>query len=150
MKMKPMRDVRYIVVHCSATLPWQDWTVEDVDRCHRGKGWTMVGYHWIIRQNGEIQEGRPEEYAGAHVVGYNEHAIGVCYIGGLDEQGRETDTRTPEQKAALWYLLKELKGDYPNAEILGHCDFPGVTKKCPCFDVKAEVSELNSKTSKFY
>ena len=149
MKMKPMKEVRYIVVHCSATLPWQDWTVQDVDNCHRRKGWAMCGYHWIIRQNGEIQEGRPEKFAGAHVNHYNEHAIGVCYIGGLDELGRDADTRTPEQKAALWHLLKELKQDYPQAMILGHKDFPGVSKSCPCYNVMEEVSDMNSNTE-FY
>ena len=119
MEMKPMKEVLYIVVHCSSTRVNQKWTVEDIDRCHKAKNWAMIGYHWVIYQDGSIHEGRKEKYAGAHVKHYNEHAIGVCYIGGKDEKGRYADTRTPEQKASLWFLLKDLKETYPNAKIQG-------------------------------
>jgi N-acetyl-anhydromuramyl-L-alanine amidase AmpD len=104
----------------------------------------MIGYHWVIYQDGSIHEGRKEKYAGAHVKHYNEHAIGVCYIGGKDEKGRYADTRTPEQKASLWFLLKDLKETYPNAKIVGHRDFPNVAKLCPCYDVQSEMSQLNT------
>ena len=141
--MKPMKDVLYIVIHCSCTKPNQKWTVEDIDRCHKAKNWTMIGYHWVIYKDGSIHQGRDEKYAGAHVKHYNDHAIGVCYIGGVDEKGRYADTRTPEQKASLWYLLKDLKESYPNAKIVGHRDFPNVAKKCPCYDVQSECKTLN-------
>lgn len=140
--MKPMKEVLYIVVHCSATRISQRLGVEDIDRIHRARGWTMIGYHWYVERDGEIREGRKEQYAGAHVRHYNEHAIGVCYEGGLDERGRPTDTRTPEQKASLWYLLKDLKESYPQAKIVGHRDFPNVQKECPCFDAQTEYEEL--------
>ena len=142
-EMKPMKEVLYIVVHCSSTRPNQNWTVDDIDRCHRAKGWAMVGYHWVIKQDGTIQQGREEKYAGSHVKHYNSHAIGVCYIGGKDAKGRNTDTRTPAQKAALWFLLKDLKQSYPQARIVGHRDFPNVTKDCPCFDCQSEYATLN-------
>ena len=96
----------------------------EVKRLDKAKGWAGIGYHWVIYQDGSIHEGRKEKYAGAHVRHYNEHAIGICYVGGKDEKGRNADTRTPEQKAALWFLLKDLKESYPNAKIVGHRDFP--------------------------
>jgi len=139
-----MKEVLYIVLHCSATKLSQRWTVEDIDRIHRAQGWAMIGYHWYVDREGEIHEGRHEQYAGAHVKHYNEHAIGVCYEGGLDERGRPADTRTPEQKATLWYLLKDLKGSYPKAKIMGHRDFPNVHKDCPCLDAQKEYRELNN------
>ena len=142
--MKPMKDVLYIAVHCTSTRVNQEWTVEDIDRCHKAKNWAMIGYHWVIYQDGSIHEGRKEKYAGAHVKHYNEHAIGVCYVGGLDEKGRYADTRTPEQKAALWFLLKDLKESYPQAKIIGHRDFPNVHKRCPCFDAQKEYASINN------
>ena len=141
-KMNPMGEVLYIVVHCSSTKASQKVTVEDIDRWHRAKNWAMIGYHWVIDQDGTIYPGRDEKYAGSHVKHYNSHAIGVCYIGGKDEKGRCADTRTPEQKAALWFLLKDLKESYPNAKIVGHRDFPNVSKLCPCFDVQSEYASL--------
>lgn len=79
---------------------------------------------------------------GAHVRRYNAHSIGVCYEGGLDAKGNVCDTRTPAQKRTLIALLRSLKVDYPDAEILGHRDLPWVKKKCPCFDAKTEYAHL--------
>lgn len=108
-----MKEVKWIVLHCSYTKASQKVTVEDLDNFHQAKGWACCGYHWVIYQDGSIHPGRPEKYAGAHVKHYNQHAIGVCYIGGMDDRGRDADTRTPEQKAALWFLLKDLKKPTP-------------------------------------
>ena len=142
--MLPMKDVLYLVLHCSSTRVSQKVTVDDLDRWHRAKGWAGCGYHWVVLQDGTIQAGRAEKYAGAHVDHYNQHAIGVCYIGGIDEHGNYADTRTPEQKAALWHLFKNLKDSYPQAMIVGHRDFPNGHKLCPCLDTKKEYAELNS------
>ena len=68
-----------------------------------------------------------------HARHYNAHSIGICYEGGLDEKGHEADTRTPAQRAALIALLRALKADYPDAEIMGHCELEGVHKACPSF-----------------
>ena len=141
--MSPMKDVKWIVIHCSYTKVGQKVTVEDLDNFHRAKGWACCGYHWVIYQDGSIHPGRAEKFAGAHVKHYNSHAIGVCYIGGMDDHGCDADTRTPEQKASLWFLLRTLKESYPKAKIVGHRDFPNVHKSCPVFDCQTEYSQLN-------
>lgn len=138
-----MKDVKWIVVHCSYTKVGQKVTVEDISNWHQAKGWATCGYHWVIYQDGTIHPGRPEQFEGAHVKYYNAHAIGVCYIGGKDDKGRDADTRTAEQKAALWFLLRDLKEAYPQAKIVGHRDFPRVAKLCPLFDVQTEYAALN-------
>ncbi|MEE0147070.1 MAG: N-acetylmuramoyl-L-alanine amidase, partial [Segatella copri] len=93
-------------------------------------------------KDGVIYPCRPESEPGAHARHYNAHSIGICYEGGLDANGRPADTRTPAQKAAMRELLKSLCTDYPEAEILGHRDLPGVHKECPCFDVKKWLSQV--------
>jgi len=145
--MKPMKEVLYIVVHCSATKVTQPYTAADIDRDHRARNWAMIGYHWVVERDGSITPGRPEQYAGAHVRHYNEHAIGVCYIGGRDARGRNADTRTPRQKASLHYLLRVLRESYPQARIQGHRDFPDVAKDCPCFDAITEYADLQPSNS---
>lgn len=143
--MLPMKEVLYLVLHCSSTRVSQKVTVDDIDRWHRARGWAGgCGYHWVVLQDGTIQAGRSEKFAGAHVKHYNQHAIGICYVGGVDDKGNYADTRTPEQKAALWFLLKDLKQSYPNAKIVGHRDFPHVRKLCPCLDVQKEYASLNN------
>ena len=87
----------------------------------------------------EIEKGRPEEEIGAHVGGYNKNSIGVCWVGGKERDlGLPIDNRTAKQRDSLSSLIYALKAKYPEAEILGHRDFPGVTKQCPCFNVKEE------------
>jgi len=102
--------------------------------CHNarfnGKG---IGYHYFIEKDGQVFQTRDENEIGMHARHYNAHSIGICYEGGLDEKGRPADTRTPAQRAALIALLRSLKIDYPDAEILGHCELEGVHKACPSF-----------------
>ena len=136
-----MRAISLILVHCSAVRPNQTSSAAQIDDWHRQLGWLCIGYHYVIRRDGTIEKGRPEHQAGAHCQGHNAHSIGICYEGGLNENGRPRDTRTPAQKAALLTLLKQLKNRYPHAKILGH-NHLDPTKACPCFDAAAEYSQL--------
>ena len=130
-----MRRIDLIIIHCTASRPSQSISLEQLDKMHKARGWKCCGYHYYITRDGQLHFGRPEEMVGAHARHYNAHSIGVCYEGGLDEKGRSADTRTPAQKAALIALLRSLKIDYPDAEIVGHCELEGVHKACPCFPV---------------
>ena len=136
-----MRHIDLIVIHCSATRCNRNFPVTELIRYH-AKRFGFTGYHYYITRNGQIYQTRHEQLVGAHAVGYNQHSLGVCYEGGLDELGRPADTRTPKQKQALLKLLRRLKAAHPDATILGHRDLPDVHKDCPCFDVK-EYQELN-------
>ena len=128
-----MREINLIVVHCSATRADRDFTENDLEVCHRHRGFNGAGYHFYIRKNGDIKNTRPLEKPGAHALGYNARSIGICYEGGLDESGKTADTRTPEQKERLRELLWKLHTLFPHAFIVGHRDLPGVKKACPCF-----------------
>jgi N-acetylmuramoyl-L-alanine amidase len=90
----------------------------------------------VIRRDGLVEEGRPVAQAGAHVAGHNAHSIGICLVGGLDTDGSPQNNFTPKQFDALYALLLTLHHKFPGAEVLGHRDFPGVAKACPCFDVR--------------
>ena len=108
-----MRTIREIILHCSATREGQDFTVQDIDRWHRQRGFLRIGYHYVFYRNGTIHIGRTLEEVGAHCQGHNRSSIGICYIGGLSADGRPKDTRTPEQKAALRALVAQLKERFP-------------------------------------
>lgn len=136
-----MRKINEIIVHCAATREGRDFTVEDITRWHKARGFATIGYHYVIYRDGSIHEGRPLEQIGAHCVGHNKHSIGICYIGGCASDGKTPkDTRTPEQKEALLSLLKRLKARFPNASIHGHRDF--AAKACPSYDALREYRQL--------
>jgi N-acetyl-anhydromuramyl-L-alanine amidase AmpD len=110
-------------------------------RDHRDR-FGFTGYHYYITRDGTVYQTRHEQLIGAHARGYNQHSLGVCYEGGLDEHGNAADTRTPKQKRALLRLLCRLKKAHPDARILGHRDLPNVHKDCPCFNAQEEYSSL--------
>lgn len=140
-----MRVIKEIVVHCSATPPGMDIGAAEIRSWHvSGNGWSDIGYHYVVRLDGRVENGRPESRVGAHVKGYNSNSIGVCYVGGVGEEGNPKDTRTDCQKEQLLELLKKLKWKYPGARILGHRDFPRVAKACPSFDAKMEYEHLTT------
>ncbi|SNS20224.1 N-acetylmuramoyl-L-alanine amidase [Sphingomonas laterariae] len=153
-----MRKIDRINVHCTATRVGRPYTIADIDRDHKARGFGKgasrpCGYHYVIYADGTVHIGRQEYEVGANAAGYNASSIGIVYVGGLDANGKPADTRTPAQKAALASLVRSVARRYnvPPARILGHRDLsPDLngngkvdpfewTKVCPCFDVQAEV-----------
>ena len=134
-----MRDINLIVVHCSATRVNQDFTVEQLEACHKARGFDTIGYHYYIRKDGTVTRHRRLTEVGAHCRPYNRCSIGVCYEGGLAPDGSPKDTRTPVQRRVLSKLLTDLKRLFPRALIRGHCEMPGaVPKACPSFKASRE------------
>ena len=140
-----MRDIKKLIVHCSATPQFKDFDVEDIREWHvKGNGWSDVGYHYIITLDGIVQEGRPVDKKGAHCFGHNKDSIGICYIGGMDKDMVEwKDTRTQNQIDSLYNLLQELKMEYPDAKVYGHRDFTD-KKPCPSFDAYTEYLSISN------
>ena len=136
-----MRKITEIIVHCSATPEGKDFTVPDITRWHKQRGFRTIGYHYVVYRDGSVHTGRQEGEIGAHCTGHNACSIGICYIGGLAADGKTAkDTRTPEQRKALLMLLRRLRAKYTNAKIHGHRDF--AAKACPSFDATKEYADL--------
>lgn len=135
------RNIKEIIVHCTATPEGRIETVESVRNMHKARGFSDIGYHYLIGLNGERWEGRNVNLIGAHCEGHNSNSIGVCYVGGVDKKMQAKDTRTEKQKYALVALLKDLRKLYPKAKIYGHHDF-NKGKSCPCFDAKNEYKNI--------
>ena len=104
---------------------------------HKARGFSCIGYHYVIYEDGSIHTGRPVREIGAHTSGQNANSIGICYIGGLDANGKPKDTRTLAQKTALRTIVESLIDIFPHVKVYGHRDF--ANKACPCFDVKTQL-----------
>lgn len=154
--MKPNK-IDAIVIHCSASRAGVDLRAADIDKMHKERGFTGIGYHFVVDLDGRVEVGRPLPQDGAHCntaglsgQSYNKHSIGICYVGGLDRDGNPADTRTPAQRVALDDLVHDLIQRYPIVEVIGHRDASPDKNKdgkitpnewvkiCPCFDAKAE------------
>lgn len=127
----------YIVIHCSATRAIQNIGVKEITEWHKSRGFKTVGYHFVIRRDGKVEEGRPVDAIGAHVAGHNSNSVGICLVGGLNNDTYKPEANyTVAQWASLRTLVAWLIKKYPNARVLGHRDFPGVAKACPCTNAK--------------
>ena len=136
-----MRDIKYIVVHCTATP--QTAAVSSIQNYWKNTlKWVMPGYHFMIKPDGEIIQLLEIEKISNGVKGFNSVSINISYIGGVDSENRPIDNRTPAQKRSLTDLLTKLKKEFPKAIIQGHRDFPNVKKACPSFNAKEEYKNL--------
>ena len=141
LNVKNNRIIKEIIVHCSATPEGKDFTVLDIKRWHLERGFSDIGYHYVIYRDGSINKGRDESKIGAHCTGHNSYSIGVCYVGGVAKDGKTAkDTRTDAQKKSLLSLLRNLKMKYPQASIHSHRDY--ANKACPSFDATKEYSSI--------
>lgn len=156
-----MKTIDAIIIHCSATHIGQDLRAKDIDRMHRIRGFNQIGYNFVINLDGTVENGRSLSIDGAHCntkgfsgLSYNKHSIGICYIGGMNINGKPADTRTEAQKNALRELVAKLCKEYPIIELLGHRDTsPDLNdndivepsewiKMCPCFEVRDEFENF--------
>lgn len=147
-----MRKVNLLVIHCTATREDDHLSIEGLRLMHINRGFSDVGYHYFIKRNGAVIEGRNEERVGAHVKGHNTYSIGIAYEGGLDKNGTPSDTRTEQQKQSLKELIHRLRIKYGKIPVKGHRDLSpdldgdGVIerhewmKECPCFDAIEEYN----------
>jgi N-acetylmuramoyl-L-alanine amidase len=132
-----MRPIDLLLIHCSATKPDVDVGVAEISEWHKARGFDTCGYHYVIRLDGSVENGRTLDRIGAHAAGHNAMSIGICLVGGLDSRGKPSATFNREQYGALVTLLDDLRTAFPKASIMGHRDLPNVKKDCPCFDVRS-------------
>ena len=133
-----MREITQLAVHCAATRPKMDIGVKEIRRWHLERGWRDIGYHYVIGRDGTVEDGRPNQDAGAHIAGHNKNTLGICLVGGVDDNLKPEANFTDAQMKALRTLLTFLGTTYnvPRENWLGHRDF-GANKACPSFDVQA-------------
>ena len=137
-----MRKVSKLIIHCTATPEGRHHDVADIRRWHLNRGFSDIGYHYLIHLDGTIEIGRPITKQGAHCSGENRGSVGICYVGGMSKDMKKAkDTRTPEQKNSLVTLMQELIYKYnKDITIHGHNEF--ANKACPSFNVKSEYKNL--------
>jgi len=127
-----------IIIHCAATKASMDIGYKEIRKWHvEDNGWDDVGYHFIIRRNGQLEKARPEGYSGAHAPSHNSRSIGICLVGGMADDGGPENNFTLEQFLTLKDLVNMIMDKYSDiTEVLGHCDVQENKPNCPGFNVK--------------
>lgn len=136
-KLTKRKLTKEIILHCSATIEGKDYDTKTIDKWHKQRGFSCIGYNFIIYRNGEIHEGRGWDNIGAQCVNHNSQSIGICYIGGLAQDGKTAkDTRTKEQKLALLQLVDKALQKYSLGINDIHCHNEFAAKACPSFKIE--------------
>ncbi|WP_347270976.1 N-acetylmuramoyl-L-alanine amidase [Rhizorhabdus histidinilytica] len=136
--------IHYLTIHCAATPRGRDVKAATISQWDIQK-FGQVSYHHVVELDGNRVRTLRDDQRGAHVGGANTGNIGICYVGGVEKDGKTpADTRTDAQKASLLTLIRTYRGRYPGIIIRGHHDWPGVAKACPSFDVTAWLKEVGA------
>jgi len=97
---------------------------------HQTKGWSDIGYHFIILPDGRCEEGRSLYRPGAHCnLGHrNFIGIGVCLVGNFSE------TEVPDSQLVglvnkVVQLMEAFKLGVEDVEL--HRDVPKAATECP-------------------
>ena len=98
-----------IVIHCTQTPPGMDVDVEKVTQWHTERGFDTIGYHYLIKRDGTLQEGRQQDEVGAHAVAVNGTSIGVALVGGGTPSMGWENNFAPIQFETLKTILLKLK-----------------------------------------
>ena len=135
--MKMRSETNHIIVHSSATTKRQNIGVDEIRKWHLARGWSDIGYHFVITRDEALQHGRDRDVVGAHAFGQNFDSLGICLVGGVALDGKTAEFNfTRGQLAVLADLLHDLTAVYFEGVVEGHRDVmePGYTE-CPSFDV---------------
>lgn len=131
------RPIDELIWHCTATPEGRDYTVDDIRSWHKQRGWSDIGYHYVVYRDGTIVVGRPIGQIGSHVAGHNTGTIGCSYVGGLSADGKVAkDTRTAAQRASMLWLTRQLVAKHGIKKVTGHNQY--AAKACPSFDVRSD------------
>ena len=123
---RPQRTVEKVFVHCSASSnPNVD--AAEVDRWHKQNGWAGIGYHYFIKTDGTLEEGRNLETTPAAQKGHNTGSIAICL------NGLRRDDFTEAQFTTLRALCREIEQAY-EGDITFHGHNEVAAKECPVFD----------------
>lgn len=136
-----MLPIKFLTIHCAATPEGREVSPETIEAWDKAK-FGRRSYHWIVTLDGAMSRRLRDDELGAHTGGHNTGNIGVCYVGGMDKAMRfARDTRTDAQKKSLLTIVRTYRAKYPDIQIRGHRDWPGVRKDCPSFDVTSWLAE---------
>lgn len=138
-----MRNIDEIIVHCSDTPKTMDIGADTIREWHvNERGWSDIGYHYVIKRDGTVENGRDldgdgnvDEEVGAHVFGHNKNSIGICLVG-----GKPRANFTMKQYSALFQLVYRLRNEYGHLSVKGHYQYDS-GKECPMFDPVALLGE---------
>ena len=147
---QPRTSTKYIIFHHTDGSQNQD--TNEIFQEHLDDGWIGIGYHYVVKGDGTVVEGRPRDTIGAHAQGLNYCSIGIAIEGDFQPgDNGNNETPTDAQIASAIDLTKDILNDYPSVEGIGHRDVaqkigdPSVATACPGDTLYAMLPDIAAK-----
>ena len=133
-----------IVIHHIGNTD-KDVCAADVHKWHLARGWSGIGYHYLIRKDGTIERGRPRDMVGAHCFGENEHTLGINLVGNF-EMARPTSAQLDSACVLVAGLCRLYSIPPSFFTIRGHRDYNNTA--CPGYYLYNELPQILAMVAK--
>lgn len=145
-ELRARRTTDQIVIHHTGNPTDDDLSAAEIDASHKAQGWACIGYHYVIRKDGTVEQGRPHWTIGAHAFGENKHTIGIHVCGNF-EIGEPTDAQIESTAMLLANLCTDYGLTIDCDHIVGHREL--MSTACPGSNLFAQMDEIIGKAN-FY
>ncbi|MCR5834754.1 MAG: peptidoglycan recognition protein family protein [Selenomonadaceae bacterium] len=138
-ELKDRKETERIVIH-HAGLD-KDYSAHAIHKFHRDvRGWSGIGYHYVIRKDGTIEQGRPSQAVGAHAANHNYNSIGICVTGNFNVSNPKTAQIDSLKMLTAWLCQKYNLNPMGNGVIVGHKNLNKTT--CPGSNLYPRIEEV--------
>ena len=129
-----------IVIHHTGNGYDCDPDAVEINKWHQANGWTCIGYHYVIRKDGTVEQGRPHWTIGAHCVGENYHTIGIHFSGDFMENRHPTDAQLVSGAKLIANICTDYGIPIDSDHIKGHKDY--MATSCPGDNLYDKIPEI--------
>lgn len=103
-------------------------------------GWAGIGYHYVIRKDGTIEQGRKPKAVGAHAYQHNKNSIGICVAGNFNVAKPKAAQMDSLKLLTAWLCQKYKLDPMRKGVIVGHRNLNDTT--CPGDNLYKKLDEI--------
>ena len=129
-----------IVIHHTGNGEDCDPDAVEINKWHQAQGWTCIGYHYVIRKDGTVEQGRPHWTIGAHCEGDNYHTIGIHFSGDFMEDRQPTEAQLISGAQLIANICTDYGIPIDSDHIKGHRDY--MATSCPGDNLYDKLPEI--------
>ena len=130
-----------IVIHHTGNGEDCDPDSVQINQWHQNRNnWACIGYHYVIRKDGTVEQGRPHWTIGAHCQGDNYHTIGIHFSGDFMADRHPTEAQLVSGAQLIANICTDYGIPIDADHIKGHCDY--MSTDCPGNNLYSKLPEL--------
>ena len=119
----------------------KDSSAEDIHKFHQEvNGWAGIGYHYVIRKDGTIEQGRKPLAVGAHAYQHNKNSVGICVAGNFDIGKPNREQMDSLKLLTAWLCQRYKLNPMKKGVIVGHRNLNDT--KCPGDNLYSKLDEI--------